>query len=80
MLKPKRKDYATHQEWVAATEKYNASIPKRKDFKTHAEWVNAMDAFNKKQKNLKNSKTEKTEKPVIKSVNNTDYNVSTESG
>ena len=81
MLKPKKKDYATYQEWVAATQKYNASIPKRKDFKTHAEWVNAMDAFNKKQKELrKNNNTKKTEKPIIKSIGKTDYNVSTESG
>ena len=81
MLKPNRKDYATHQEWVAATQKWNASKPKRKDYKTYSEWVNAIDAWNKKQRDLKNSKkTDKKDKPVIKSVGKTDYNVSTESG
>ena len=80
MKKPLRKDFPSHQAWVAAMDKFNAARPKRKDYKTHAEWVTALDLFNK---NSKPDKTVKKDKPIernIKSINNTNYDINTEAG
>ena len=80
MKKPLRKDFPSHQAWVAAMDKFNAARPKRKDYKTHAEWVTALDLFNK---NSKPEKTVKKDKPIernIKSINNTNYDINTEAG
>ena len=76
MKRPQRKDYSSHAAYIAAIDKFNSSKPKRKDFKSHQEWVAATDKFNKASR----SKKIVTKKPVVKSVNKTDYNVGTESG
>ena len=85
MKKPLRKDYPSHQAWVAAMDKFNAAKPKRIDYKSHAEWVAAVDEFNKASKNVKvfkkvESNNNNSVKPVIKSVGKTDFNVSTVEG
>ena len=73
MKRPNRKEYSSHQAWVAAMDKFNAAKPKRKDYKSHAAWVAAIDKFNQNSKKV-------FKKPEVKSHNKTDYNVSTDSG
>ena len=88
MKKPLRKDFPSHQAWVAAMDEFNAARPKRKDYKSHAAWLAAVDLFNKNSKPTVKKKVVKTsgysknlnKGPVIKSINKTDYNVSTVEG